>query len=515
MEIRKKVVLNTLKNPLVLLKSLIICILVIFLRHSSISLSAKLNPTKPALDARIKRVEHGLIPNPGIVIKGRPIPKADLSARMEVYRIPGVSIAVINDFKIEWSRGYGAMEVGGDGSITPQTLFQAASISKPVAALAALRLVQEGRLDLDEDINTKLVSWKLPESDFTKDKPVTLRRILSHSAGLTVSGFPGYKQGREIPSLRQILDGEKPANSNPIRVDMIPDTQVRYSGGGYTILQQLLIDQAKKPFPEIMRDIVLEPLEMNSSTFEQPIPPNKSSLAATAHLMNGRPVQGKWYTYPEMAAAGLWTTPADLSKMAIEMMLSRAGKSNKILSQAMTKEMLTAQKGRAGLGFFLEGEDRDFFFAHSGGNLGYRCFLCAFPEKGQGTAIMTNGDNGASLYQEILRSLAEEYKWKYFGPRERDVVKIDPEIIEAYSGTFRLSRKSKITITPGEQSLYVDPVYVFPTGKMMCEFFPESETVFFATQTKATISFLKDREGRVTGLMFKQYNRERKATRVE
>ncbi len=503
------------KDSLVHLRIIILWVLVIFFCPVSLSVRAELNPSESEIDARIKRAEQGMIPNPGIVIKGRPVSKADLSARMGVYRVPGVSITVINDFKIEWSKGYGVVEVGGNRPVTPQTLFQAASISKPVAALAALRLVQEGRLDLDEDINTMLVSWKLPENGFTKDKPVTLRRILSHSAGLTVSGFPGYRQGHEIPSLRQILDGEKPANSGLIRVDMTPGTQVRYSGGGYTILQQLLIDRVKKPFPEIMHDIVLEPLEMNASTFEQPIPPDKSSQAATAHFMNGKPVKGKWNTYPEMAAAGLWTTPADLSRMAIEIMLSRAGKSNRILSQAMTEEMLTVQKRRAGLGFFLEGEDEDFYFAHSGGNLGYKCFLLVFPEKGQGTAIMTNGENGANLYQEILRSLAEEYKWKYFGPREKAVVMIDPRIIKAYAGTYQLSRKSKITITPGEQSLYVDPVYVFPTGKMKCEFFPESENFFFATQTKATISFIKDGEGRVTGLMFKQYNRVRKATRFE
>lgn len=199
------------------------------------------------------------------------------------------------------------------------TLFQAGSISKPVAALAALRLVEQGKLSLDEDVNAKLVSWKVPGNEFTKEQKVTLRRLLTHSAGLTVHGFPGYAAGAQVPTLVQVLNGEKPANTPAIRVDTVPGRLWRYSGGGYTIMQQLLIDVTQKSFPELMRQLVLEPAGMKHSTYEQPLPPARAGEAATAHDANGQPVKGQFHTYPEMAAAGLWTTPTDLALLAIEL----------------------------------------------------------------------------------------------------------------------------------------------------------------------------------------------------
>ena len=358
---------------------------------------------------------------------GQSLSNKKLLDRMQADKIPGLSIAVINDGKLEWARGYGELEVGNNKPVTTDTLFQACSISKPVTAMAVVYLVQQGKLDLDEDVNQKLVSWKIPENEFTRDQKVTIRRLLSHSAGVTVSGFRGYSSDEQVPTLHQILDGVEPANSVHLRVDTIPGTQWRYSGGGFTVLQQLLIDVTGKPFPEIMQNLVLQKLEMKQSTFQQPLPINLRAQAARGHEENGEKVNGDYFIYPELAAAGLWTTPSDLARFAIELQKSKAGESNIVLSVDMTNLMLSDQMEdfpmemvsqrydreirNQGLGFRLEGDGRSARFSHHGGNMGYRCFIVAYSDTGQGAVVMTNSDNGFELIQKIIRNIAKEYSW--------------------------------------------------------------------------------------------------------
>jgi CubicO group peptidase (beta-lactamase class C family) len=244
-------------------------------------------------------------------------------------------------------------------------------------------LVEDGRLSLDDDVNRCLKQWKLPENDFTKDEKVTLRRILSHSAGLTVHGFPGYAVGAPQPTLVQVLDGVEPANTSAIRVDVIPGSTNRYSGGGYTLMQQMVIEATGKPFPEFMQQAVLTPLLMSASTYEQPLPKEKAATAATGYYANGNEVEGKWHIYPEMAAAGLWTTASDLARFAIGIQQAMAGKSNPVISQSMTRQMLTVHKGNSGLGFGLGGSGKTLSFAHGGRDEGFDAFLIAYAESGQ------------------------------------------------------------------------------------------------------------------------------------
>jgi len=316
------------------------------------------------LAARIQRVENGIPPIP--ISDSAPPLRLSLEQLMQTYKVPGLSIAVIDNFKIAWAKGYGVSEAGSHDPVTIHTLFQAGSISKPVAATGALSLVQQGKLSLDENVNDKLKSWQVPDNEFTKDQKVTLRRILSHSAGLTVHGFPGYAVGAPIPTLVQILNGESPANTRPVRVDTVPGTKFIYSGGGVTIEQQLLIDVTGKPFPQFMREAVLDKIGMTDSTYEQPLPPTRAAIAATATHSNGMAVPGKWHTYPEMAAAGLWTTSSDLARFGIEIALSEQGKANHVLSASMTREMLKPQIEQVGLGFFLGQYKNPEEFGHNG-----------------------------------------------------------------------------------------------------------------------------------------------------
>ena len=290
------------------------------------------------VEQRIERIQNGLLP--AVLVKGDPVTTTKLADRMAALHVPGVSIAVIHDGKIEWARGFGVTRVGGP-PVTPETLFQAASISKPVAAMAVLRLVEAGKIGLDTDVNQYLKTWKMPENSFTAKTKVTVRELLTHTAGLTVHGFAGYAFGAPVPTLVEVLNGEKPANSAPIRVDTLPGTIWRYSGGGYVVAQELVQDVTGEPFPKVMHDTVLAPIGMTKSTYEQPLPKSRMDEVATPYRGDGQPVPGGPHVYPEMAPAGLWTTPSDLARYAIEVQKSLAGKANHVLSAAMVRQMLT------------------------------------------------------------------------------------------------------------------------------------------------------------------------------
>jgi CubicO group peptidase (beta-lactamase class C family) len=324
--------------------------------------------------------------------------ESEWAQRLKSNRLLAVGVAVINDWKVEWARGYGAA--------TEDTLFQAASISKPVTALAVMRMVEEGKLDLDQDVNQKLAGWKVAENEFTKKEKVTLRRLLSHSAGLTVHGFLGYAPGKPVPTLVQVLDGKEPANSGPVRVDLVPGSQWRYSGGGYCVVQQLLVDVNGKKFPALMREMVLDRLGMKDSTYQQPLPKKLENRAATGLLITGIPVEGGRHTYPEMAAAGLWTTPTDLALFVIELL-----KPGRVLSKKTTRQMLTAVKGGYGLGISVQGKGDSQLISHGGNNAGFSCYLIGFTKTGQGAVVMINSDAGNPVIQEILQRLAKEYAW--------------------------------------------------------------------------------------------------------
>jgi CubicO group peptidase (beta-lactamase class C family) len=448
------------------------------------------------LEAKIKRVESGLLP--AVHIKGRPVEKLNLADRMAVHKVPALSVAVIKDSKVEWARAYGFRDVEEKSPATVETLFQAASISKPVAAAAALHFVEKGVLNLDEDVNAKLKSWKVPGNEFTAQQPVTLRRILSHSAGLTVHGFPGYPTGQPVATLLEVLDGQKPANTAPIRVDVLPGSQWRYSGGGYTVMQQLLIDVLGKPFPEMMMETVLATAGMTQSAYEQPLPDAHLARSAVGYRSNGTPVGGRRHVYPELAAAGLWTTAGDLCRFAIEIMNAYAGRSDKVVSQDMAKAMLTVQKAPSGLGFMLQGEGQDFRFSHSGGNAGFICDLVAFPARGIGLAIMTNAEGGGSLISEVERAIAAEYGLPGYDVVDKVVVPLGAEALDRYAGNYEIDfagQKMLLLFTRKDDHL------AFDLMGAEIELYPESETKFFTMDLSFTFVFEKDAQGRVTGVV--------------
>jgi CubicO group peptidase (beta-lactamase class C family) len=418
------------KKSVLLAGWVILCLLVGCSRPAAPPAPTPTHGAGPAAEPseRVQAVERGLVPmtEDGDFRWGETVAIAE---RMVHYGVPGVSVAVINDYQIEWARGYGVLEAGGDQPVTPDTLFNAGSILKPVSAAAALTLVADGQLDLDGNVNDKLSSWQVPENEHTAEEKVTLRRLLSHSGGLT-DGFTNRSATDPVPeyvtpageaptvTIQQMLDAEPGVDvDGPTRVTMVPGTEFRYANADYAILELLVVDVTRKPYPQFMHDTVLGPLNMTSSTYQQPLPKELRVRATTEHYANGQPFEGKRHHYP---IGGLWTTPSDLARFAIEIMLAYKGQSERVVSQETAKEMLRPQidipdnplADFYGLGFDLAGEEQSLRFVHTGGTWGSTSLLWAYPETGQGAIIMTNSASGQGAIRfEILLRVAFEYDW--------------------------------------------------------------------------------------------------------
>jgi CubicO group peptidase (beta-lactamase class C family) len=455
--------------------------------------------------ARMRDVENDILP-PVLVSGESAGPKTTLRDRMTALKVPGISIAVIHGGRIEWAKGYGVTREGGP-PVTPATLFQAASISKTITAFAALRFVEARKLDLDTDVNEYLRTWKIPSNSFTHNAKVTLRELLTHTAGTTVHGFPGYEAGTAVPSLAQVLDGLPPSNTPAIRVDAKPGEQWRYSGGGYVVVEQMLEDVAGHPFAELMQESVLRPLDMSTSTFDQPLPNARLRGVAMPFDGEGNMLEGGPHTYPEQAPAGLWTTPSDLAKYALN--VQRSLKGHGLLSQSMAHQMLTAGMNGQGLGPMIGGSTAHPYFHHSGANAGYRCDLFVY-EDGDGAVLMTNSDNGEALVFEVLRTIAHEYQWPDFQPVTHTLAKIDPKSFDRLVGSYEIAPNFVLTFTRDADRFLAQMSHQGPV-----EIYPESEDHYFAKVIDADITFKSDDRGRITEVVSRQHGRDMHGRRLD
>lgn len=430
---------------------------------------------------RIAAIERALVP--AFQIENEPTEPTGLAERMAELGVPGVSVAFFEGGEVVWTRAYGLADVDGGVAVTPETRFQAASISKPVAATAALDLVEEGALRLDADVNETLTSWQVPANDLTAEAPVTLRGLLTHTAGLTVHGFPGYGPEADVPSTTGVLDGA--GNTDPVRVDLAPRTEQRYSGGGYTVMQQLVEDQTGSPFASVLDERVLGPLGMARSTFAQPLPEALRPEAAQGYRGDGARVDGGFHTYPEQAAAGLWTTPADLARWAIAVQSALAGSPHPVLEAETVRQMVTPDAvGGYGLGPSLH--PGGAFFGHGGANEGFRCVLLAQLDGGQGVVIMTNSDQGGVLMDEILFAVAREYGWPDHEPRTKRSVALGADALAAFAGRYRnADRGLTVDLDVGDGELV--GVTLWNGGEI--RLMPESPTAFFDRDDGTEIAF--------------------------
>lgn len=452
----------------------------------STGLLAQTNDYSKETEARITRVENSL----GSWAKAEGTTGWNLTERMKFHNVHGVSIAVIHNYKIDWARGYGYADTTDGRPVATNTLFQAASISKSLNAMGLLRLADEKKIDLHRNINDYLQSWKFPEDSFTRDKKITAAHLLSHTAGLSVHGFPGYTWTDSLPTDNDILDGKRPANTDPVRSLFEPGKRFKYSGGGTTISQKLIMDITGMAYDMYMWKQVLEPIGMTYSTFTQPPPPQAFRFLSTAYHADGTPVKGNFHIYPEQAAAGLWTTPTDLARFIIEIQLSMQGKSNKVLSKEMTQTMLTPYiDQQAALGVFIDTRGNAKYFQHNGANEGFRCQYIGSVENGNGVVVMVNSDNGA-IIGEIINSVATVYGWKdFYQPVSKKVITLPEEKLNRYLHSYQLGSTVFTFTAKGDQ------LYFSQNGNRPVPVYFTSDTQCFLYEVQAEFEFLLNENG--------------------
>lgn len=441
--------------------------------------------------ADIKAIENGLIAT--IQIKGDATQTFNINERMELYKVPGVSIAIVENGKIKWAKGYGDANTKTGTKVDTNTLFQAGSISKPLAALAALKLFENDSVALDKDINQYLKNWQIPANKFTTTEKVTLEKLLSHTAGTTVHGFPGYQQTDTFPEIIDVLNGN--GNTDKIMVDTIPGSNWRYSGGGYTIMEKVVEDVSGMPLDVYMSKNILLPMGMKNSTYQQPISKAFQHNISAAYDQNGQLIAGLWNNYPEQAAAGLWTSPSDLARYCIEIQNILKDKTDGILKKQTVLKMLTKHKNDWGLGPSLKYEKDSLMFGHGGKNAGFTNDMKAFAHKGHAVIVMTNADNGGKLIQEIENAVANYYNWPISQPKIIEPVELSDEDLRKFMGKYELKEQG-VTV---EVQFNDNQIFLTNTPIGNLNLVPLSNTKFLDIASETIIEFLVDQK--VNGFM--------------
>ena len=449
---------------------------------------------EPALQQRIEAELQRLMPPAQVA--GRHYEPRTLEELMRRRGVPGVSIALIDDGRVAWVRGFGQADAGSGRPVTAETLFQAASISKPVAAMGALALVDQGVLDLDRPVNEQLSSWRIPDHGFGGEA-VTLRHLLSHTGGLTVSGFPGYRPDAPLPTIVQILDGVAPANTAPVRVSQPPGGGFSYSGGGFTVAQLLMTEAAREDFPALMDRLVLRPLGMSRSSFAQPISGSRGEERALAHDAYGQPLRGGFNIYPEMAAAGLWTTPSDLARFALALGAAHAGREGAPIRPETARAMFTPGPVPYGLGIGVAGEGEGLRFSHSGSNNGFRAVMSFYPNRGEGLIVMTNGENGGQVATAVDQAIGRALGWPSPPAQIIEPAPVSMSVLAARVGRYENSSGRAVYVALAGESLVVVPA----EGERF-EIIPQADGTFVSPDNGARLKFRTDaRSGRVDAIL--------------
>ena len=411
-------------------------------------------PASPSAGAEFKEADllkTGLAER--IRIEGQRVDYQSLEQRQAHYDVPGVSVAFMRHGQIAWTMQSGVKDLATELAVDENTVFQAGSISKPAFAAVLMKYREDNPLDLDADVNTLLTSWQLPEHEWTGQDVVSLRRLLSHTAGTTVHGFPGYAAGEPVPTLQQVLEGAFPANTAAVVVDIQPGTQMRYSGGGTTLAQLTLQDVANEPLPTMSQRLLFKPLGMTRSGFEQPISTNLSNNMATPYDGDGAPIKGGAHNYATLAAAGMWSTPSDMLKLESGVRSAYLGQKTDWISQATAQEMLTNntptnEAPNVGIGFFINmSDDGEILgFGHGGADAGFMSQLYIELETGNGYAIMTNGNNGRQLITELEIRLKEVLNVGYSEVEVRKLVPISQKELSKYIGTYVVTNPVNVDV---------------------------------------------------------------------
>lgn len=424
-----------------------------------------------AQNAKIKAVENSLTSSRNLIFEDSTVPVYNILDRMKHYNIPSVSLAVINNGKIEWSKAYGYADWTSGRKANVATVYQVASITKSIVGLAVVKLAEMGLLSLSQDIRLYLKTWKLPENQFTTGKTITLRNLLSHTAGLNVHGFMGYPADSPIPTINQILNGEKPANSEAVVALYPVNEHFEYSGGGYTVLRKVLDDAISSQFDSLLQKVVLKPLGMKSSSFQQPVTlSNRNYALASSEDM--KIPKGNYYVYPELAAGGMWSTASDIARFILQVQEMAKGQKGAFLTEVQAKEMLTPVLNQYALGFGIWEDEGETYFRHEGENYGFTSVYFGGLTNDKGLVILTNGfpPNGKPFIQELVNSIAITYNWKgIYHPVRKKLIPVTATELTQYEGTYNSREpEMKIVIRRTGNTLELTarrPEKMYPTGK--------------------------------------------------
>lgn len=482
-----------------------IIVLLLFIKFNT----AKAQSYSKEVNKKINQVENNL----SNWIHIDKTPKWTLRDRMKYYNTKSVSIAVIKNYKLEWVKAYGFADSAENRIATTSTLFQAASLSKSINAIGLLKLAQDKRINLNEDINSYLKSWKFPYDSLSKGKKITTENLLSHTAGLTVHGFDGYDRQDVLPTIYQILDGKKPANSAPIRSMYEPNINTEYSGGGTLISQLILQDVTSEKYEDYMKKNVLKPLGMKNSFFDINPPSNKQNLLATGYYNDGKEIKGKYHVYPEQAPAGLWTTPTDLAKYVIETQLDLQGKSNKVLTKEMTDLRLKPHfdDTEPALGLFIDDRSGTKYFHHEGMNEGFTSVYIGSLKDGNGIVIMSNS-NEIQLLNEITNSVAFVYNWENYKPETKKEVVVTDEIAEPILGKYKDELGNSISISKNNNKIW----FSFRENPPMEIHFLDSSSFFITEMSHFEFKCQTDKiTGKVNLITLDKVKEHHEAKRVE
>jgi len=386
---------------------------------------------------------------------------SSIANTMKESKIPALSLAVINEGEVEWSETYQNADFLGEQPLDSTSVFQAASLSKPVTFLAALRMYAAGEIALDTNIQVYLKDYQLPQGKQTPENPVTFRNIFSHTSGISPGGYQGYARDLPMPSDISILRGEEGANTPAIKVVTPPNEVLRYSGGAYTLAELALQDYFAADFSGIMQKWILEPVGMEHSTFTQPFPVADSNKVAKGYTYAGKRVEGAWRNHPEQAAAGLWSNASDMAKILVEVYRAYQGKES-VFSKADIEAILSHERDNHVYGFFVERSEDDIAITHYGGNAGYRTGMTISLTSGKGLVYLTNSDNGGLLGNTLLLSAAQVYGWKHFTQEKVHRSEVSSEVLRGLVGEYKWNKEVDLSIEFDESAKHIS--LFFPNG---------------------------------------------------
>ncbi|EZH75673.1 hypothetical protein ATO12_02470 [Aquimarina atlantica] len=404
---------------------------------------------------------------------------------MEQYKVPGLRIVFVDKGEISWSKSYGYANLKDSIKVDKNTVFTGASLGKPVTAMAALKLVEQGILNLDEDVNKKLKGWKVPVNEFTQKEKVTVRRLIGHTSGFNRYYGPNYMPYETLPTIEQTLKGEQPSKHPAAKLVAVPGSKYIYSNPGYLVLEKLLEDATNKKFEDVIDELVLKPSGMKTTSFIQPIPERLLATKATGYSANLQPQPYNIITFK--AAGGIWTTPDDLARFTHKLLTDHSKGTNTLISKEMTNRVFNRDGNLDKLGFTLlnwKQDSDDIVFKHTGQNYGFTSVIFGSVKKEQAVVIMANSVNTEDLFNYIQRAVAEEYNWDYFKPSAYEIYDTADKDFSSYAGQYDW-KNHFVVITNEYKKLFIQ------IDNERHQLIPVEENTFLATNISLLVIFPK------------------------